>query len=400
MTRAAASRSGGRGSTPPCRHADGRGGSEALLRAAERRYAPLPELSKRIDASPAPIGAIAAFAHDVARAAAAGDAHAHAIFEEAAHELASTACAALGRLFEPGEPAIVSYAGNVFRAGALVVEPFIRSVSERRPGTQVVPPDGRRARRRGSAGRAGAGAPAGAGNPLDGAMSGPLAAIRGGLVVSCQAPAGSPLARTEHIVALARAAELGGARGIRAEGVDDVAAVSAAVELPVIGLRKRAVPGSEVYITPELGDARAVAAAGADVVAVDATRRPRPGGLESERFLSRLAGELAQPLLADVDCLEAGLAARAAGAAAVATTLSGYTGGPVPEGPDLELVARLAAELDCPVLAEGRYATPEDVHDAFDAGAFAVVVGAAITDPVALTRRFASACREGARVTR
>jgi N-acetylglucosamine kinase-like BadF-type ATPase len=124
------------------RHADGRGGSEALLRAAERRYAPMPELSKRIDASPAPISAIAAFAHDVARAAAAGDAHAHAIFEEAAHELASTACAALGRLFEPGEPAIVSYAGNVFRAGALVVEPFIRSVSERRPGTQVVPPDG------------------------------------------------------------------------------------------------------------------------------------------------------------------------------------------------------------------------------------------------------------------
>jgi N-acylglucosamine-6-phosphate 2-epimerase len=231
-------------------------------------------------------------------------------------------------------------------------------------------------------------------------MSGPLAAIRGGLVVSCQAPAGSPLARTEHIVALARAAESGGARGIRAEGVDDVAAVRDAVALPLIGLRKRAVPGSDVYITPELADARAVAAAGADIVAVDATRRSRPGGVESERFLSRLADELEQPVLADVDCLEAGLAARAAGAAAVATTLAGYTGGPVPERPDLELVARLVAELDCPVLAEGRYATPEDVRDAFDAGAFAVVVGAAITDPVALTRRFASACGGSARVAR
>jgi N-acylglucosamine-6-phosphate 2-epimerase len=231
-------------------------------------------------------------------------------------------------------------------------------------------------------------------------MSGPFEALRGGLVVSCQAPAGSPLARTEHIVALARAAESGGARGIRAEGIDDVAAVSRAVELPVIGLRKRAVPGSEVYITPELGDACAVAAAGADIVAVDATRRPRPGGLDSERFLGRLADELAQPLLADVDCLEAGLAARAAGAAAVATTLSGYTGGPVPEQPDLELVARLVAELDCPVLAEGRYATPQAVRDAFEAGAFAVVVGAAITDPVALTRRFASACSGSVHVTR
>jgi N-acylglucosamine-6-phosphate 2-epimerase len=224
-------------------------------------------------------------------------------------------------------------------------------------------------------------------------MSGPFAAIRGGLVVSCQAPTGSPLAGTEHIVALASAAEQGGACGIRAEGADDVMAIKRAVSLPLIGLRKRAVPGSDVYITPELEDARALAAAGADIVAVDATRRPRPGGLGSERFVARLARELARPVLADVDCFEAGVAARAAGAAAVATTLSGYTGdGPLPAEPDLELVARLAAELDCPVLAEGRYATPETVHDALEAGAFAVVVGTAITDAVALTRRFASAC--------
>jgi N-acylglucosamine-6-phosphate 2-epimerase len=228
-------------------------------------------------------------------------------------------------------------------------------------------------------------------------MSGPLAALRGGLVVSCQAPVGSPLAATEQIVALARAAELGGARGIRAEGVDDVSAIRQAVPLPLIGLRKRAVAGSEVYITPELDDARALAAAGADIVAVDATRRPRPGGLDSERFLARLVRALAQPVLADVDCLEAGRAARAAGAAAVATTLSGYTGdGPVPDEPDLELVARLATELDCPVLAEGRYATPEAVRDALAAGAHAVVVGTAITDPVALTRRFAAACAKSA----
>jgi N-acylglucosamine-6-phosphate 2-epimerase len=232
-------------------------------------------------------------------------------------------------------------------------------------------------------------------------MSGPLAALRGGLVVSCQAPAGSPLARTEHIVALARAAELGGARGIRAEGLDAVRAIRQAVPLPLVGLRKRSVPGSDVYITPELADARAVAAAGADVVAVDATLRPRRGGLDSARFLARLVHALPQPLLADVDCVEAGLAARSAGAAAVATTLSGYTGdGPVPDQPDVELVARLAAELDCPVLAEGRFATPEAVREALDAGAFAVVVGAAITDPVALTRRFAAACErsvDGAR---
>jgi len=122
------------------RHADGRGGSEALLRAAERRYAPLPALPERIYAKPVPAPAIAAFAVDVARTAADGDLYALAILEEAAGELAATACAALGRLFEPDEPATVSYAGNVFRAGSLIVEPFARAVLARRPGTHVAPP--------------------------------------------------------------------------------------------------------------------------------------------------------------------------------------------------------------------------------------------------------------------
>lgn len=220
-------------------------------------------------------------------------------------------------------------------------------------------------------------------------------------MVSCQAPAGSPLAATPYLVALARAAELGGACAIRAEGGDAVAAMKEAVGLPVIGLRKRPVEDSDVYITPEVEDARAVARAGADMVAVDATLRRRPGGLGSASFLAELAGELEQPVVADVDCFEAGVVADAAGAAAVATTLSGYTDdGAPPEEPDLELVARLAGRLDCPVLAEGRYATPESVRDALDVGAFAVVVGSAITDPVALTRRFAAACEGAVRGTR
>jgi N-acylglucosamine-6-phosphate 2-epimerase len=225
-------------------------------------------------------------------------------------------------------------------------------------------------------------------------VSEPLEALRGGLVVSVQAPAGSPLAGTSQMVAMARAAEAGGAAGIRTQ---DVAAIKEAVGLPVIGLKKRRLEGSEVYITPTLEDARHVAAAGADVVAVDATLRPRPGGVTTERFLAELVGTLPQPILADVDTLEAGVASREAGAAAVATTLAGYTGpGAAPNSsaePAIELVATLAAELDCPVLAEGRYATPDQARAALEAGAFAVVVGTAIADPVALTRSFAAACR-------
>jgi putative N-acetylmannosamine-6-phosphate epimerase len=217
-----------------------------------------------------------------------------------------------------------------------------------------------------------------------------LERLRGTLVVSCQAPPGSPLRETGCMVAAARAAEAGGAGGVRVEG-DDVAPVKEAVELPVIGLRKRATRDSSVIITPELDDARAIVAAGADILAIDATSRPRPGDLQADALLRRLAAELDVPVLADVDSVEAGAAARERGAAAVATTLSGYTNGEVPEGPDLELVRSLRGELDCPVLAEGRYGSPEAVRAAFDAGAFAVVVGAAITDPLFLTRRFAAA---------
>jgi N-acylglucosamine-6-phosphate 2-epimerase len=214
--------------------------------------------------------------------------------------------------------------------------------------------------------------------------------MRGGLLVSVQAAPGSPLATPETMSAIARAAELGGAVGIRAEGAADIRAIKGAVSVPVIGLVKRDVPGSPVRITPSVEDARAVADAGADVVAVDATLRTRPDGTATHDFVAALAAELGSPLLADVDSLEAAVAARAAGADAVATTLSGYTGDePVPDRPDLDLVARLVGELDCPVLAEGRYSTPDDVRAAFDAGAFAVVVGAAITDPTALTRRLA-----------
>jgi N-acylglucosamine-6-phosphate 2-epimerase len=230
-------------------------------------------------------------------------------------------------------------------------------------------------------------------------VSDPLASLEGGLVVSVQAPDGSPLKETSHLVALAQAAQAGGAVGIRAEGGADIAAIRAAAALPIIGLRKRRVPGSDVYITPELADAHEVAAAGADLLAVDATLRPRPEGVRSVDFIAAIVSGLPQPVVADVDSVEAALAAREAGAAAVATTLAGYTeAGPPPAAPDLELVGRLVAELDCPVLAEGRFQSPDQVRGALEAGAFAVVVGAAITDPLALTRRFAAAAA-GARRT-
>ncbi|HEY6778391.1 MAG TPA: BadF/BadG/BcrA/BcrD ATPase family protein [Thermoleophilaceae bacterium] len=124
------------------RHVDGRGGSAALLKAAERRFGPVPELVERIHGAPVPTRAVAGFAADVAREAGAGDELAAAILRDAGRELAISACAALERLFSPEDEAAVSYTGNVFLAGTLLLEPFAEELAERRPGTEILPPAG------------------------------------------------------------------------------------------------------------------------------------------------------------------------------------------------------------------------------------------------------------------
>ncbi|WP_329172542.1 N-acetylmannosamine-6-phosphate 2-epimerase [Streptomyces sp. NBC_01477] len=216
--------------------------------------------------------------------------------------------------------------------------------------------------------------------------AGVLEGLRGRLVVSCQAYPGEPLRDPLIMRQTALAVIEGGAAGIRAQGLDDLRAIRAVTDVPLIGLWKDGTSG--VYITPTERHALAVAATGADIVAVDATFRPRPGGETLERTVGAVhrAGRL---LMADVSSYEEGVAAAALGADLVGTTLSGYTGrGPHPEGPDLDLVARLSADLAVPVVAEGRVHTPEQARSALAAGAFTVVVGTAITHPTTLTRWF------------
>ncbi|WP_329483269.1 putative N-acetylmannosamine-6-phosphate 2-epimerase [Kribbella sp. NBC_01484] len=212
----------------------------------------------------------------------------------------------------------------------------------------------------------------------------------GTMVVSCQAGPGNPLDSPAAMALMAQAAEAGGAGAIRANGPADIAAIRAVTSLPIIGLHKLGDPAG-VFITPTYDVAAGVVAAGADLVALDGTLRPRPDGQPLDRQIRRIHDELGVPVLADVDSLDAGLAARDAGADLIATTLSGYTSGPTPTGPDVELVRRLAARLDCPVVAEGRIRTTEDVRGVCDAGAYAVVVGHAITDPTDITARLVSA---------
>jgi N-acylglucosamine-6-phosphate 2-epimerase len=221
-----------------------------------------------------------------------------------------------------------------------------------------------------------------------------LEAIRGGLIVSCQALETEPMFGASVMAQFAQAAKLGGAVGIRANTPIDCAAIKAAVpDLPLIGLWKVDVAGfSDVYITPRLSDAVAIAESGAEIIALDATLRAHPEG-STAQFLRAVKERTGRLVMADIDNEAAAVAAVEAGADVISTTLSGYTDdSPKLDGPDLALVARLVAlNLPVPVIAEGRIHTPEQARAALDAGAWAVVVGGAITRPQQIAARFAAA---------
>lgn len=222
-----------------------------------------------------------------------------------------------------------------------------------------------------------------------------LPTLAGGLLVSCQAPDGDPFCDPESMARFAQAAERGGAVGIRVNGPSDIRAVKRATSLPVLGIQKRNQDG-KLLITPFFDDARELVRAGAEIIAVECTTRTRQWGALD--LVRRIRAELNVPVMADIATLEEALAAEAAGADLVATTMRGYTA----ETESIRVfepgfVAELCRYLKVPILAEGRVDTPDQAMEALKAGAFAVIVGTAITRPEAITARFASALVNGKR---
>lgn len=197
----------------------------------------------------------------------------------------------------------------------------------------------------------------------------------GGLIVSCQPVPGSPLDTPPIVAAMALAAERAGAVALRIEGVENLRATRAAVTIPIIGILKRDLTDSAVRITPFLEDVDALAQAGADIIAIDGTDRPRPVPVAALLAKIHQRNKLA---MTDCSSPEDGLSCRRLGAEIIGTTLSGYTGGETPQEPDLALVRALHA-AGCRVIAEGRYNTPELAGEAMRNGAWAVTVGSAIT---------------------
>lgn len=199
------------------------------------------------------------------------------------------------------------------------------------------------------------------------------------LIVSCQAPVDSPLHNPMVIAAIAQAAVNRGAAGLRIDTPAHVQTVRQHTSAPIIGLWKRQFEGFDVYITPQTEQAKAIALAGADIIAIDATLRARPGG-ETVASLIDSIHRLGKPVMADVDTLESAIAAAKAGADMVGTTLYGYTQATrhlTPPG--FELLKQMVDELSIPVICEGGIASPAMAKQALDLGAYAVVVGTAIT---------------------
>lgn len=217
-----------------------------------------------------------------------------------------------------------------------------------------------------------------------------IESLRGTVIVSVQAYPGEPMRHPETMAQMARAAEIGGTSAIRCQGLADISAIKGRVKIPVIGLWKEGDEG--VYITPTLRHARACSMAGADIVAIDATGRPRPDGLTYGQTVAELKKD---GILVMADCGSFDDAQRAvdAGTDIISTTLSGYTGDrPKTPGPDFELLAQmLDAFPDVPVICEGRVHTPQHAQQVLRAGAFAAVVGTGITHPTSITSWFVDA---------
>jgi N-acylglucosamine-6-phosphate 2-epimerase len=219
--------------------------------------------------------------------------------------------------------------------------------------------------------------------------------LKGKIIVSCQAVPGEPLYVEEKSIMylMARAAKQAGTPAIRTSSIRDVIAIKEETGLPVIGLIKIKYEGFESYITPTMKEVDELAAAGADVIAFDCTAQKRGDGKTIDEFIAEVRKKYPDAILmADISTYEEGINAWRLGVDMVGTTMSGYTAhSPKTDGPDYELVKRLSAEVDIPVIGEGRVHSPEQAVEMLNAGAFAVVVGGAITRPLEIAQRFIKA---------
>lgn len=208
------------------------------------------------------------------------------------------------------------------------------------------------------------------------------------LIASAQASPGSALESPEILEKVAQASLDQGVKVLRLQGIETIRTIRRWFSGPIVGLVKKSYPGSEVYITPTLSEVEALLAEGCQVIALDATDRPRPGGVSLQSLVQAIhaAGALAW---ADCDSVESLNHAKSSGCDVFSTTLAGYTGErSATVGPDMALLAEFLKDNPGPVFAEGRFSQPWQMAAALRLGAAGVVVGGSLNDPVKQTQWF------------
>ena len=233
-------------------------------------------------------------------------------------------------------------------------------------------------------------------------MNSILECLRGGMIVSCQAETGDPFnAMPEYMGLFAKAAEMGGAVGIRTQGIEKLKAIKKATNLPVIGLLKSVFPDGTVCITGSFKDVDELIAAGSDIIAIDGTFREREG-LSGPEFIKAVKEKYGCPVLADVATYQEAKACEDSGADAISTALNGYTPDTMSnvDGPNLFLLEELVRGIRVPIFAEGRYNTPADAQKAMEMGAYGVISGTALTRPRVITKWFVAAVEKGKNLKR
>lgn len=216
-----------------------------------------------------------------------------------------------------------------------------------------------------------------------------LQTIKNRFIVSCQANSKEPLYSPEALLLMAKASLEGGAVALRAEGALSIRLFKHFYNVPIIGLLKKDYQNSEIYITPTIEDVDAVARAGAEIIAVDATIRKRPFNQKLEELVFRIRKKHGLIAMADISMYEEGILAEEIGFDLIGTTLSGYTSySKKSNKPDFELLEKLVKNLHTPIIMEGKITTPEELRTAFELGAYSVVVGSAITRPQLISNGF------------
>lgn len=225
-------------------------------------------------------------------------------------------------------------------------------------------------------------------------MSEKIDALKGKLIVSCQALPEEPLHSSFIMGRMAKAAAEGGAMGIRANSVEDIQEIRKNVSLPVIGIIKKEYANSKVYITPTMEEIDALVAAKSDIIALDATGDIHPGGLSIDELYGEIRKKYPEQLLmADCSTVEEALHADELGFDFIGTTLVGYTDqskGNKIENDDFKIIREILSKVKHRVIAEGNIDTPEKAKRVIELGCFCVVVGSIITRPQLITKRFST----------